>query len=82
MKTTISNSLQKGLKLSTTIVSNTLAPSAKSLKQQLVSYKGAAMSARLSGPADSTNSQSNGSFIREQASLDQEQASQMIEARQ
>ena len=82
MKTTLSSSAHKGLKLSTNPQPTTSGPSAKSLKQQLVSFKGAVMSARLSGPADHGNSQNNGSFIREQTALAQEQASHAIESRQ
>ena len=64
MKTTLSSSAHKGLKLSASPLPSASGPSAKSLKQQLVSFKGAVMSARLSGPADQNNPQINGNFIR------------------
>ena len=75
MKTTVNHPAPKGLKMSAVLNSNTTAPSARTLKQQLVSFKGSAMSTKLSGPVDHNNSKSNRNSVRDQASFGREHVS-------
>lgn len=81
MKTIASNSAQKGIKLGGSNNHNTSTHSVKSLKQQLVSFKGGALSSRTPGPMENSGSKNNRNFIRDQTSSIRESSSSMLESR-